>query len=235
MEHILESVLRKSLVWIGWRKLLLGHVLVSAGCSWMLLNDFNSKTIFEKASSPDKYRPMKTMPTVVVVKLSGILFTLLFTRKSKKWYCWFELTGDWCTWCFSWYTWCNGLCTWCLWHRDPPKQMNSRKSSKLFRKFICFGGVTVPYGKPYKDRIKTFFLMTTPTVLMVCQGSFMVFGWFPWFFKVVSWYSVCFNGFWIRFTSFHGIGPSNLQRTFPKNWVLHIAQHVIWEWMTQAV
>ena len=59
------------------------------------------------------------------------------------------------------------------------------KAPNFFRKFICFGGVTVPYGKPYKDRIKTFFLMTTPTVLMVCQGSFMVFGWFPWFFKVV--------------------------------------------------
>jgi len=35
-------------------------------------------------------------------------------------------------------------------------------------------------------------------VSMVCQGSFMVFmvfGWFPWFFKVVSWFLVGFHGF----------------------------------------
>ena len=25
---------------------------------------------------------------------------------------------------------------------------------------------------------------------MVFQGSFMVFGWFPWFFKVVTWFLV---------------------------------------------
>ena len=30
---------------------------------------------------------------------------------------------------------------------------------------------------------------------MVFQGSFMVFGWFPWFFKVVSWFSWFLLGF----------------------------------------
>ena len=29
----------------------------------------------------------------------------------------------------------------------------------------------------------------------VCQGGFMVFGWFPWFFKVVSWFFMVFGWF----------------------------------------
>ena len=41
-------------------------------------------------------------------------------------------------------------------------------------------------------------------VSMFFQGSFMVFmvfGWFPWFFKVVSWFLLGFHGF-VRW--FHG-------------------------------
>ena len=30
---------------------------------------------------------------------------------------------------------------------------------------------------------------------MVFQGSFMVFAWFPWFFKVVSWFFMVFGWF----------------------------------------
>ena len=33
-------------------------------------------------------------------------------------------------------------------------------------------------------------------VSMVFQGGFMVFGWFPWFFKVVSWFFMSFVGFY---------------------------------------
>ena len=49
---------------------------------------------------------------------------------------------------------------------------------------------------------------------MVCQGSFMVFGWLPWFFKVVSWFLLgfhdfqggfmVFNGFWLVSMVFEG-------------------------------
>ena len=41
-------------------------------------------------------------------------------------------------------------------------------------------------------------------VSMVFQGGFMffmVFGWFPWFFKVVS---MVFHGFWLVFMVFQG-------------------------------
>ena len=32
-------------------------------------------------------------------------------------------------------------------------------------------------------------------VSMGFQGGFMVFGWFPWFFKVVSWFFMVFGWF----------------------------------------
>ena len=44
-------------------------------------------------------------------------------------------------------------------------------------------------------------------VSMVFQGGFMVFhgfGWFPWFFKVVSWFLLGFHHFKGGFMVFHG-------------------------------
>ena len=48
-------------------------------------------------------------------------------------------------------------------------------------------------------------------VSMVFQGGFTVFVWFPWFFKLVSWFLVGFRGFsrWFHgfswfLVSFHG-------------------------------
>ena len=82
---------------------------------------------------------------------------------------------------------------------EPVSYEETKRTKETKRQVTRSGTVKTVKTKTTEETSKhlkgQFLVFGFWLVSMVFQGGFMVFGWFPWFFKVVSWFLVGFHGF----------------------------------------